>query len=107
MTPGVLLLPARRQDRADTLGPGSSTTDDVFEARGSLFEQTPMLHRLAEHDAQHGSMARVCDRRNPWSPALDERSQMACVVFEDAAVGCGVRILASVGRRRDRNLAGS
>ena len=81
-----LLLPARRQDRADTLGANRSTSDDVLEAGGGLLEQTLVLHRLTEHDTEHRPMARVGDRGNPRPPALDEGRQMTSIVLEDAAV---------------------
>ena len=92
-----LLLPACRQHRADALGTGRSTSDDVLEARCGLLEQTLMLHRLTKHDAQHSPMARVCDRPNPRPPALDEGSEMTDIIFEDAVVGRRLPALARLG----------
>jgi len=98
-----LLLPASGQHDADALGASRALADYVFHARSSLLEESPMLERLAQHDAEHRAMPSVSDHCYLWPPTLDECRQMARVVIENVAEGGSVRVLASLRRGWDGN----
>jgi hypothetical protein len=88
-------LPAIRENGANARDAAAATSEDVFETRARLLEQTLVLDRLAEHDAEHRAMTRVSHGGHAVAPPGNERAEKLRVSGQNIPIDRDLALLSS------------